>query len=397
MVRNLAMLSVVLFHAVAAYSTVTPHWGLHDGTFAAADVIRHLFDVFQMPVFFFVAGYFALPSLTKQGWGRFINGKLRRIGVPWLIAVLFVIPMMYAKSVQANPSHPPFWSQWLAYLKSFGTCHIGLIGPDRLSQFHFWFLSLLLSFFIVLALSRAVSDKMAFGVAASKVRTPASSKSILTALLSTTIMASLVYFLVMFMVPERTWVSVDLLLFFQPTSLVVYIAFFALGMYADSRQWFEGEAFPGRLMVWIAAAMLLTAGFFIVGREVFSDPSNSHRLSPLLLLTFSFIRTFLCLAFLVVFVASARRFWNRPSRFIQNVSANSYNIYLVHFFFVVGLQGSLEMWAGGPPMGKAAIVFVLALPFSYGLSWVIDRFPRGFVSFLIALFVLHCVGRYIGL
>jgi peptidoglycan/LPS O-acetylase OafA/YrhL len=25
MVRNLAMLSVVLFHAVAAYSTVTPH------------------------------------------------------------------------------------------------------------------------------------------------------------------------------------------------------------------------------------------------------------------------------------------------------------------------------------------------------------------------------------
>ena len=31
-VRNVAILAVVIFHAVAAYSTVTPHWSSHDGS-----------------------------------------------------------------------------------------------------------------------------------------------------------------------------------------------------------------------------------------------------------------------------------------------------------------------------------------------------------------------------
>lgn len=104
------MLSVVLLHAVAAYSTVTPHWGLHDRTFVAADIIRHLLDVFQMPVFFFVAGYFAFSSLNKLGWRRFINAKLRRIGIPWLLAIIFVIPMIFSKIVHMNQSHLSFFA-----------------------------------------------------------------------------------------------------------------------------------------------------------------------------------------------------------------------------------------------------------------------------------------------
>ena len=93
MVRNLAMLSVVLYHAVAAYSTITPHWSVHDGSSMTADMIRQLFDVFMMPVFFFVAGYFALPSLMKQGTWKFLKGKLRRLGVPWVLAILIIVPL----------------------------------------------------------------------------------------------------------------------------------------------------------------------------------------------------------------------------------------------------------------------------------------------------------------
>lgn len=168
-------------------------------------------------------------------------------------------------------------------------------------------------------------------------------------------------------------------------------------MVAASRQWFEGDAFPGRVMVWVATVILLTAVFFFVGREVFTHPSTSHRLSPFLLLAFSFIRTLLCLTFLVVIISCARRYWNRPSRFIQTFSINSYNIYLVHFFFVIGLQDGLKALVGGPPAAKAAIVFLLVLPFSYGLSWVINRFPRGSVSLYCCELIIHCVGRYIGL
>ena len=48
-VRNVAMLAVVVFHAVAAYSTVTPHWYSHDGSSVVADIVRKVFDPVMMP------------------------------------------------------------------------------------------------------------------------------------------------------------------------------------------------------------------------------------------------------------------------------------------------------------------------------------------------------------
>ncbi len=111
-VRNLAMLSVVLFHAVAAYSTVTPHWSVHDGSSFAADIIRKVFDVFMMPIFFFVAGYFALPSLLKKGAWQFLRGKFNRLGIPWLFAIFVIIPIF----------------QYLGRMKAVGTITSALFG-----------------------------------------------------------------------------------------------------------------------------------------------------------------------------------------------------------------------------------------------------------------------------
>jgi membrane-bound acyltransferase YfiQ involved in biofilm formation len=170
------------------------------------------------------------------------------------------------------------------------------------------------------------------------------------------------------MIPEMSWLTIDLLLQFQPTSLILYITCFILGVVASSREWFAGDEFPQRLFIWVLTGLLLTAGFFIIGRVVFAHPATSDQLSSVLLLAFSFIRTLLCLAVLVILIAYARRYWNRPSGLNQALAANSYNIYLVHIFFVTALQDILMVWPGGPAMVKAAIVFLVALPISYGIS-----------------------------
>jgi hypothetical protein len=396
MVRNLAMLSVVLYHAVAAYSTITPHWSVHDGRSMTADMIRYLFDVFMMPVFFFVAGYFAPPSLTKQGTWKFLKGKLRRLGIPWLLAILIIVPLLQhvlQKKGDVGHSLPPFWQYWIGYLKSFGTFQIGLWTPERISQMHFWFLSLLLAFLIAFCLFDAVRNRRLGPSDGSSIKGSASNKSILRALLVVTVLTSLSYFIVILMTPDMSWITIDLLWQFQPASLVSYIACFTLGIFAYSRQWFSGDEFPRRPLIWVPIGVLLTAGFFIIGQDVFAHPLTSHQLSPGLLLAFSFIRTLLCLAFLVIFIVYARRYWNRPSRFNQNLAANSYNIYLSHIFFVVFLQDVLMVWPGGPPMVKAGIVFLVALPISYGISRLIDRFPRGFVIGFLVLFVFAFVAR----
>ncbi len=396
MVRNLAMGSVILYHAVAAYSTITPHWSVHDGSSMTADRIRELFDVFMMPVFFFVAGYFALPSLTKQGTWKFLKGKLRRLGIPWLLAVLIIVPLLQhvlQKKADVGHSVPPFWQYWIAYIKSVGTFQIGPWTAERMTQIHFWFLSLLITFFLALALFQAIRNKGfgPFGGPATKA--PASNKSILKAFLVVAGLTSLCYFLVILFTPDMSLITIALLWQFQPASLVSFIACFTLGVFAYSRQWFGGNEFPRRLFIWVPMGVLLTAGFFSIGQDIFAHPLTSHRLPPGHLLAFSFTRTLLCFGFLVIFISYARKYWNRPSRFNQNLAENSYNIYLSHIFFVVSLQDVLMIWPGGGALTKAVIVFLVALPISYVMSRLIDRFPRGLLIGFIVLFIFAFIGR----
>jgi hypothetical protein len=48
----------------------------------------------------------------------------------------------------------------------------------------------------------------------------------------------------------------------------------------------------------------------------------------------------------------------------------------------------LMIWPGGPAIAKTVIVFLLVLPISYGISRLIDRFPRVFIAGFIVLFIL---------
>jgi hypothetical protein len=188
-----------------------------------------------------------------------------------------------------------------------------------------------------------------------------------------------------------SWVTIDLLLQFQPTHLVFYSAYFALGFFAYSRQWFAGDGFPRRLSIWVPISLLLAMGFLCIGEGIFSNPLTSHQLFASLLIPFSLLRSFLCLAFLVVIIAFALQYGNRFSAFNRNLAANSYNVYLVHLVLVVMFQHTVMVWPGGPPMAKAGIVFLLTLLLSYGISRLINRFPRGFAVFLLGLFALMAV------
>lgn len=384
------MLAVVVYHAVGAYSTFTPYWPVHDGSSIVADFTRQVFDVFMMPIFFFIAGYFALPPLQRKGIWLFLKSKFKRLGIPWLLAILIVVPMIRYIPVMKDDSQSAigFWDYWLTYVKGFGRFQIGLLTPERMNQLHYWFLSLLISFFLVFVLLYVVKNKWLGASPRPTTSEPASSKSILRALLLVGVLTSVGYFLTILLIPDMSWATIDLLLQFQPTNLVLYIGYFALGVYAFSRKWFADGEPPGQLAFWVPACVVLTIGFLVVGQDVFANPATSHELSPGLLLVFAFVRSFLCLAVVVVFTSYAIQYWNRPSSLNQTLAAHSYNIYLAHVIFVMPFQDILMVWQGGPLMVKAGIVTLLAILVSIGISKLIRRFPRGFAIGLFGLFVL---------
>ena len=79
-VRVLALFGVILFHASGAYANI-PYWSVQNGTSIVAIGIRELVDVFIMPLFFFLAGYFTLSSLRKKGSWGFFKSKFWELGL----------------------------------------------------------------------------------------------------------------------------------------------------------------------------------------------------------------------------------------------------------------------------------------------------------------------------
>jgi glucan biosynthesis protein C len=385
--RYLMVVLVIVYHAVAAYAINAPHWVIHDTSMLAADIVRELFDVFMMPILFFVAGYFALTSLEKKGVWEFLKDKVKRILVPWALAVFIVAPL--ALYDQAVKHIQPFWKYWLWYLGQF---ELRLrytqtpVGPT--TQMIYWFLSLLFAFFLIFALVYEVVRKWrgtGIQLAAHKIE---AGNSILIGLVTFGLLMSLAYFVLLILVPDSSWLTLYMFLEFQVTRLVPYAGAFAFGIYAQSQGWFTDGKQLGSLTLWGAASAVLAVVYLAFGQPVFVDTAGTAKLSTGYLLAFAFLRSFLLLSLLVLFVSFGLRYWNHANKLDQQLAATSYNIYLVHFFIVVALQMALTGWVGGLASIKVAIVFLAALALSFGISrWILARHGRIFALVILGLFV----------
>lgn len=385
--RYLMVVLVIAYHAVAAYAIVAPHWTVHDTSMFAADIVRELFDVFMMPILFFVAGYFALPSLKKKGVWRFLEDKVRRILIPWALAVFLVAPL----ALYDQPVKPiqPFWRYWLWYLGQFELRLRYTQTPvGATTQMIYWFLSLLFAFFLVFALGYTVVRKWRGTGIQPAAHEVESGNSILVALGTFGLLMSLGYFVLLLFVPDSSWFTLHMFLEFQVTRLVPYAGAFAFGVYVQSRGWFTDGKPLGSLTLWGAASVVLTVAYLVFGQPVFADTAGTANLSIGYLLAFALLRSFLLLSLLVLFVSFGLRYWNRANKLDQQLAATSYNIYLVHFFIVVALQMALLEWVGGLVPIKIAIVFLAALVLSFGISrWILVRHARAFALVILGLFV----------
>ncbi|MBI5584546.1 MAG: acyltransferase family protein [Deltaproteobacteria bacterium] len=392
-IRYLMVVLVVVHHSVGAYAIVAPHWIVHDTNTFGADIIRELLDGFMMPVLFFAAGYFALPSLEKKGPWKFVKDKVKRLLVPWALVVLIILPLV----LYDQPVKPvrPFWKYWLSYLSSFEVQLRFTQAPVvPTTQAIYWFISLLFAFFLLFALICALTGRCQGGAIFPAARKSTSGHSALVALVVFGVLISDVYFILLLFVPDSSWFTLYMFLEFQVTRLVMFAGYFAFGVYAQSRGWFADGKPLGSLTWWGALSLGLAIAYLVFGQAMFADTAGTADLTVGYLLIFAFLRSFILLSLLVILVSFGVRYWNNASGLGRQLAAASYNIYLVHFFIVVALQAALLRWIGGPAPVKIAIVFLAALTLSFAFSrWVLTRHSRAFVIAILALFVFCLVSR----
>ena len=381
--RYLMILLVLVYHSVAAYASVVPWWAVHDTSFFAADITRELLDVFMMPVLFFVAGYFTLPSLRKRSLSKFLEDKSRRLLIPWILAVLVIFPLLLYDT--PNQTIKPFRDYWISYLNSFPTKLEFL--PQTLSQGPYWFISLLFAFFLLFATLYTVTPRWASGMLLQESRKKSSGNSVLMPLVLFGMLTSVGYLVSLLICPDTSWLTLSIFLQFQPTRLLLLVGYFGLGIYSQQRGWFESEKPLGRLAVWGAISAALAVAYLLVGQPLFTTLAGAPSLPIGLLLPYAFIRSFLVLSLVIVLILVGARYWNHSSLVDRQLSETSYNIYLSHVWFIIILQEILLGWSGSS-LAKSVIVFSAVFLVSLAISkWVIGRYPRALAAVLIGLLV----------
>ncbi|MFC1884151.1 acyltransferase [Thermodesulfobacteriota bacterium] len=370
-VRYLMILLVVVFHACMTHCNIYPGWFVSDaGSHRIFDIYMILSDIFMLPVLFFIAGFFVIPSIARRKTAGFIKGKLKRLGVPFIICVLLFGPiMMYLYEYQRivwDISLNSYLSFWAAYLKSPVSLYVGpIVRLEQFRPFHYWFVSMLLVFFFVFVLFYKLKKK--FFPSDYNGGKPVKPSNVinLILLLLFGLLTSIGFYAVNSIYPDYRWFTIGTFFTVQPTRLVLYIGYFALGVYAFSKKWFMSSKTPGYPIFWLSLFVLLLVVFsgYCIGGRFAAIPFGTF--------PFALIRSFLCLSSLMVFILLFSRFWNRSSRIDKAFSDNSYTIYLIHMPIVVIFQFLFILWKtdwSGAIWIKFGFVTFLSIVLSYGIS-----------------------------
>jgi len=346
--RSFGVLLVVLHHAVLAYVTfgfLNPGDPLRtfspvvDGMkWAGFDRIALVNDTFFMPLLFLVSGLFVWESLRRKGVIRFLLERLRRLGIPFVIGLVILIPVaFYPTALEIRLVYGierGFGAFWLDFVRG------GLTQPGPL-----WFVWLLFAFDLLVAALYAVLSRLFSGANRERNLVLDNPLAFIIILYGLSIAA---YVPMSNVFGPSTWMGFGPFQM-QISRVFVYLLYFGAGVALGARGLARSAArSDGPLArMWWAWALAGVAAYAGLTWLFTAYPT-----SPLVRYVFLAEMALVVQALVAIFV----RFARRPARILDNVSANSYGIYLIHYLVVIWLQYAV-LRTSLPVSAKFSVVF----------------------------------------
>jgi len=371
--RVAMILMVVVHHAAQAYGP--PDWWYFHGD-QHADVLATLSAVggaFRMSLLFFVAGYFVPRSRDRKGAWGFAAGRLKRLGIPFLVGSATIIPiLMYTYYIQYR-GYPPisFGRYYVDVFLGFGQRPADWTGPiwPDLQFGHLWFIQNLLVLSLLYLGCRAVADL------AGRLRPRATpSRPIRVpghlALAAFTAVLAMVAFVVRIRYPLDEWVPVAEFIQAEPARLAQYIAFFTAGILAYRNDWLA--RLPRRTgYTWLVCGVAVAAGLFVTGtdRSFFAAGGASWASA-----CWTLVETVLCVGLCVGLLTLFRDVATGHNRLTRAMADSSYTIYIIHLPIVVALQFAAAH-AGLPVLATFGAVAAMGIVLSTGAALLSRRIP----------------------
>lgn len=343
---------VIAHHVGQAYGPTGGAWPIQEA--ARSAILGPFFTVnrsFFMSLFFLISGYFMVASYDHHGPGRFLKGRLLRLGIPLLTFFFLIIPLQ----------------QYLCHLYTgdLGDISFGKYYPTHYfapmnaeANFaHLWYVEHLLVFSLCYAVMRTVHKKRPENPASTK---PPGHVAILVFALMLAVTSGVV----------RRWYPIDKWVGFLGFIQVAFadvprdLSCFILGAIAYRRQWLVG--FSNRMgVIWLSIGLTLAALWyaFSLGRLWSALHISREVRGTIYPIWESFLCCGMCIGLLVLF----REKLNFQGRWGRLMAENQYAAYLFHVPVVVAIQVAVANVAMSP-FTKFVLVTALSVPLTFLLS-----------------------------
>lgn len=349
--RAFTVLLVVVLHGSTIYMSYPPKWWnvVDNQTSLFFSALTLLVAVPIMPIMFFLAAYFTPSSLAKRDYSKFLSDKFIRIGIPWVIGVLFIAPPVTYLIYYTRDIPMDFFEFWTSdfWTKSY-------------QQSVYWFLGVLLLFSMAFTLIHKASGHLQR--AKPQISTP--SWKLFTFFW---LMMSCSTLLINQFSAFSYWHTDTYILVFQPVKMPVHIGFFILGIYAYFNQWFSAEGYKPRLLPWLLI-WLASGALYLLYTPIFSSFNPSTVFVgkiPRALLFSAF-----CLSSLMAGCALFQQRVNGKQRLWRSLSKNSYGIYFIHSLILYPIAYFFVAF-NFPLMIKAPLVILMGFLLSWAFSALI--------------------------
>ena len=313
--RTFTIFLVVLLHAGGVYEssgTWASFWIVDDpSTNNLAGILFLILDIFVMPTIFLISGYFAPLSMENKEGCAFIKSKFKRLMIPWVIAVLTLIPLYKIIFLYSRNLPQESWTTYFHWSNGIW------------SQNWLWFLPVLFLFNILYLLFSKVN-----------IRIPRIS---LKGAVFCTFLTGFVYSVCMDIFGLRGWTKIGLL-DFQNERFLIYFMAFLFGALCFRRKVFEAKRESKILyhivnsIAWIpvtAYIFFLLYPWFKPGNYIVSEIVHK------LILWLSFHLSLLCLVY--VMVETCRRYQDKQGKLRNELNRNSFYVYIIHVIVMGGI------------------------------------------------------------
>jgi Predicted acyltransferases len=322
---------VLIHHASQAYVSIQTGWVIQQGNIPEINnMILGWFmsvnNAFFMALFFMISAYFIPSSLEHKSLPVFIKDRAKRLGIPILLFILIIFPVIGFLLNSDGLSIIDFVSKRYFNLAN-GEINLG----------HVWFLFDLLVFSCIYALLSRLHKKQPENNDTKKSqkklyyrRKAPDQMQILRFILILTVLT----FAVRLVFSPGYWMPLHS---FEPAKGVLYIAMFSIGILSFRKQWMEIlPVSTGVIWGIVSIGMILLAPpIIIIYLKGYDMWATGFSLQSLIV---SAWETALCVGLCISLPVLFRQKLNFTNNLLKSAAKSSFTVYLIHPFIVMPLQ-----------------------------------------------------------